>query len=51
MTAGRIFYVDLAEMIATRGQRTKQAQIHELQIQYKSQYDPANQKAGETPDV
>ena len=43
MTTGRIFYVDLAEMIATRGQRTKQAQIHELQIQYKSPYDTAHQ--------
>jgi hypothetical protein len=36
MTTGRIFYTDLAEMIATRGQRNKQAQIHEVQIQYKS---------------
>ncbi len=45
MTTGRIFYVDLAEMIATRGQRNKQAQIHELQIQYKSPYEPANQSA------
>jgi hypothetical protein len=35
MTTGRIFYTDLAEMIATRGQRNKQAQIHEVQIQYK----------------
>jgi hypothetical protein len=45
MTTGRIFYVDLAEMIATRGQRNKQAQIHELQIQYKSPYDTANKTA------
>ena len=43
MTTGRIFYVDLAEMIATRGQRNQQAQIHELQIQYKSPYDTSNQ--------
>jgi len=45
MTTARIFYVDLAELIATRGQRDKQAQIHELQIQYKSPYDTANQNA------
>jgi len=45
MTTGRIFYVDLAEMIATRGQRNQQAQIHELQIQFKSSYDTANQNA------
>jgi glucose/sorbosone dehydrogenase len=42
MTTGRIFYVDLAEMIATHGQRNKQPQIHELQIMYKSPYDNAN---------
>ena len=41
MTTGRIFYVDLAEMIATRGQRNHQAQIHELQIMYKSPNDAA----------
>jgi len=35
MTTGRIFYVDLAEMIATHGQRSHQAQIHELQVMYK----------------
>jgi hypothetical protein len=45
MTTGRIFYVDLAEMIATRGQRNQQAQIHELQINFKSPYDSANQNA------
>jgi hypothetical protein len=45
MTTGRIFYVDLAEMIATRGQRNQQAQIHELQLQFKSPYDTANQNA------
>ena len=43
MTTGRIFYVDLAEMIATRGQRNHQAQIHELQIMYKSPYDASAQ--------
>src|SRR5579864_2305155 len=44
MTTGRIFYVDLAEMIATHGQRNKQAQIHELQLQYKSAADQAAAK-------
>lgn len=39
LTTGRIFYVDLAQMIASHGQRNKQAQIHELQIMYKSPYD------------
>jgi hypothetical protein len=45
MTTGRVFYVDLAEMIATHGQRNHQAQIHELQIMYKSPYDTKNQSA------
>ena len=45
MTTGRIFYADLAEMIATRGQRNKQAQIHELQIQYKNPNDTASNSA------
>jgi hypothetical protein len=45
MTTGRIFYVDLAEMIATHGERNKQAQIHELQIIYKSATDTSNQQA------
>ena len=44
MTTGRIFYTDLAEMIATHGERTKQAKIHELQIVYKSP-DTPNQPA------
>jgi hypothetical protein len=44
MTTGRIFYVDLAEMIATRGQRNHQAQIHELQVMYKSPKDAAAAK-------
>jgi hypothetical protein len=39
MTTGRIFYVDLAEMLATHGERNRQAQIHELQIMYKSSND------------
>jgi hypothetical protein len=45
MTTGRIFYVDLAEMIATRGLRNHQAPIHELQIMYKSPYDASAQTA------
>ncbi len=45
MTTGRIFYADLAEMIATHGQRNHQAQIHELQIMYKSPYDASSQTA------
>jgi hypothetical protein len=45
MTTGRIFYTDLAEMVATRGQRNHQAQIHELQIMYKSPYDASAQTA------
>jgi hypothetical protein len=45
MTTGRIFYVDLAEMIATHGQRNQQAQIHELQMMYKSPYDSSNPNA------
>jgi glucose/sorbosone dehydrogenase len=45
MTTGRIFYVDLNEMIATHGQRNHQAPIHELQIMYKSPYDASAQTA------
>jgi hypothetical protein len=45
MTTGRIFYVDIAEMIAARGQRNHDAKIHELQVVYKSPYDTANQTA------
>ena len=45
MTTGRIFYVDLAEMLATHGQRNHQATIHELQIMYKSPYDASAQTA------
>jgi Glucose / Sorbosone dehydrogenase len=45
MTTGRIFYVDLAQMIAAQGRRNQQAPIHELQILYKSPYDRANPNA------
>jgi Glucose / Sorbosone dehydrogenase len=39
MTTGRLFYTDLAEMIAAGGVRGKQAAIHEIQVMYKSPYD------------
>ena len=39
MTTGRLFYTDLAEMIAAKGERGKQAPIHEIQVMYKSPYD------------
>jgi hypothetical protein len=45
MTTGRIFYVDQGEMVATHGQRNHQAQIHELQIMYKSPYNSSSQAA------
>ena len=45
MTTGRIFYVDLPEMIATHGQRNHQAQIHELQMVFKSPFDKSAQIA------
>jgi hypothetical protein len=34
----RLFYVDLATLIASHGLRNKQAEIHELQVMYKSPY-------------
>jgi len=40
---GRIFYADLAEMIATDdGVRTNTAAIHEIQVVFDSPYDPTN---------
>lgn len=39
ITTGRLFYSDLAEMIASGRMRNKQAAIHELQILYKSPYN------------
>jgi hypothetical protein len=36
ISTGRIFYCNLDEMIAGHGERNKQAEIHELQIMYKS---------------
>jgi hypothetical protein len=41
ISTGRLFYTDLAEMIATQRIRGKQAPIHEIQIMYKSPYDTA----------
>jgi hypothetical protein len=45
MTTGRLFYADLKEMIATQGQRNKQAAVHELQVMYKSPYGTSGQAA------
>jgi hypothetical protein len=39
LTTGRLFYTDLAEMIAAHGERGKQVTIHEIQVMYKSPYD------------
>ena len=36
ISTGRIFYCNLDEMIAGHGERNKQAEIHEMQIMYKS---------------
>jgi hypothetical protein len=36
MTTGRLFYTDLNEMLATKGERNHQATIHEIQVMYKS---------------
>ena len=43
ITTGRLFYADLAEMIATHGERGKQAPIHEIQVMYKNPYDNSAQ--------
>jgi len=39
LSTGRLFYTDLAEMIATQRGRGKQALVHEIQIMYRSPYD------------
>ena len=44
LTTGRVFYTDLAEMIAAGGVRGKQAPIHEIQVMYKSPYDSAQKE-------
>jgi hypothetical protein len=46
MSTGRLFYTDLAEMIASHRERGKQAAIHEIQVMYKNPYD-ASEKAPE----
>lgn len=43
ITTGRLFYADLKEMIAAHGIHNKSAQIHEIQIMYKSKYDKSAQ--------
>jgi hypothetical protein len=45
MTTARIFYADFAEMLAARGKRNQQAQIHELQIIYKGAKDNSSHGA------
>jgi hypothetical protein len=35
IVTGRLFYTDLAEMLATSGMHAKQAPVHELQVVYK----------------
>ena len=43
ITTARLFYANLTDMIAGHGMRNKQAEIHELQIMYKSPYDSSLQ--------
>ena len=45
ISTGRIFYTDLAEMIASQRVRGKQAVIHEIQIMYRSPYDTSQKAA------
>ena len=45
ITTGRLFYTDLAEMLAAGGVRGKTAEIHEIQVMYKSPYDTSIQTA------
>jgi hypothetical protein len=45
MTTGRLFYTDLNEMLATRGERNHQATIHEIQVMYKSSSGAAGDAA------
>jgi len=48
MTTGRIFYVDLDQMIAGHGLRNHAAPIHELQMMYKSADDTSAQPAAKS---
>jgi hypothetical protein len=43
ITTARLFYADLKEMIAAHGIHNKSAQIHEMQVMYKSPYDKSAQ--------
>jgi len=43
ITTARLFYANLTDMIAGHGARNHQAEIHELQIMYKSPYDSSIQ--------
>ena len=43
ITTGRLFYTDIKDMIAAHGIHNKSAQIHEIQIMYKSPYDKSAQ--------
>ena len=45
IVTSRLFYCDLAEMLATRGLSNKLAEIHELQVVYKSPYENSAQGA------
>jgi hypothetical protein len=45
ITTGRLFYCDLTEMLAAGGIRNKVAEIHEIQIMYKSPYDTSDKTA------
>jgi hypothetical protein len=45
VVSGRLFYADLAEMLATRGLHGKLAEARELQVEYKSPYESAAQGA------
>jgi Glucose / Sorbosone dehydrogenase len=45
ITTGRLFYSDLAEMLAAGGIRNKVAEIHEIQIIYKSPYETSEKAA------
>jgi hypothetical protein len=45
LATGRLFYSDLAEMIASKGMPGKQARIHEVQVMYKSADQSPAQRA------
>jgi hypothetical protein len=45
LPTGRMFYTDLVEMIAAGGIQNKAAEVHEIQIMYKSPYDTLDKTA------